>query len=244
MAEEFNPNAFRQQMAQNQPGQVPLPQTIAQQQAYPQAQFPQAQMPMQAPQGGQPGYAPPPQNYAPTPSGHGQHPDHQQGYQQPANFRQAPQQMPQSYSQGSQNQGLQNQAPHMQAQTFQGHNPLQGAPVQKAESKKGLFKRKKLKNNAPQMPGRPNIMAGAEPMAEKAEKSGLSRLIVFVSGLGIGVLGTLLSIMLFSSPSPQTASLAVNDTSVNAAEALDEGTANAALTDEMLLTEKAKDETP
>lgn len=237
MAEPFNPNEFRKQMAGGQGGQmVPEPVAPPQQHAPQMPAHPQAQQ--------QPNqYVPPPgQRYAaqaPTPN----------MAQPPQNYSPAQQQMPQSAAPQFQDQvpmahrpayvPQQSQMPaqhyaspqgqQFQAQPYQGQNyqspPVVPADVQQPPAKRGLFRRSKLKS----------AKAAVEGQAQSlGKKKGLSPLVTFVGGLAFGVLGTLMSIMLFSGGNAEQASVAVK----SQVPAIDMAEAQGPLTDEMLLLEE------
>ena len=242
MAEPFNPEAFRQHMAQGQPpnpaipSPVPAPAPVPS--PMPAVAAPQPMAPAQhghqpgqaqpyvphAPQGGQPQHQhpmqyPPQQAQQPNPAY--RHP--QQANVQPP-FQQAPPAMQQGYAPAAQQQ-------------FQARNPMQANPAQEPAAKRSLFKRKKLKAAASEMNAPQNLMQGGE------EKSGLSRLIVFASGLILGVFGTMISIMLFSGNEPQRATVANGQLSP-ASQTVIQGSSQAALTDEMLLEKARQGGTP
>ena len=121
-------------------------------------------------------------------------------------------------------------------QQFQAHNPMQSEAMQEPAAKRSLFKRKKLKAAASKMNAPQSLMQGEE-------KAGLSRLIVFASGLALGVFGTMISIMLFSGNEPQRATVANGQLSP-ASQTLIEGSSQAALTDDMLLEKARQGGTP
>lgn len=210
MTEPFNPNAFRQQMAQNQTGGMPThpsPQVPVAPQIPPSVTMPQPSQPYPMDVASPPPHqhrAMPeyPQNQAqPVPYGA----PGQQAYPQAAQYQQQPQ--ARQYQQQMQPQGLHNL------------EPMQGQSMQQAPAaKKGLFKRGKLK-------GLPEQIPDGNPL----EKTGKSPLMGFVGGLALGVLGTLLAIMMFSGEEPQRATV----TASNIAGA--EQVPHAALTDEMIL---------
>ena len=138
--------------------------------------------------------------------------------------------------------------------------------AQEPAKRRSLFKRKKRKadvtpSHAPipaPVPAlnralNPSMGPSMNPMAAvrnaipqnalpAAVKTGLPRLVVFGAGLVLGVLGTLLSIMLFSPSEPQRAIVAA-DGAVNAVSGIvSEGIEGpqSALTDEMLLKSQKK----
>jgi len=235
MAEPFDPEAFRQQMAQGQsptpaiPSPVPAPAPAQAPSPMPAVAAPQpGQVQPYVPQAPQPKYQPqqmphphnqqPPQ-YAPqqAPQPNPAYRQPQQAHPQHANFQPPFQQAPPAMQQGY--------APQQQ---FQAHNPMPAEAVQEPAVKRSLFKRKKLKEAATQM-------AAPQNLIQEGEKTGLSRLIVFASGLAVGVLGTMISIMLFSGDKPQQATVASNLPASVSSETVSDGSSQAALTDEMLL---------
>ena len=227
MAEEFDPNAFRQQMGQGQLPHAPIPAPVAPQQVaapVPVPRQPQPYVPQQSA----------PQQYAPQP---------QSAPQQPAQYH-PPQHHGQPYQQAQapvqqqfrpQMQPAYGQAPQMPAYEMQGH-PM-GHEVQEPTAKKSLFKRKKLKAAATQMTPQ---MDGAMDMMSTKNESRASRLTVFLGGLMVGALGTLLSIMLFSGNEPQRANVAVNQAEFNATIEGSTDPSQMALTDEMLMESQNK----
>ena len=251
MAEPFNPEAFRQHMAQGQPpnpaipSPVPAPAPVPS--PMPAVAAPQPMAPAQ--HGHMPGQAQPYVPQAPQPQSQHQpqqmpHPHNQQQY--------APQQAPQpnpAYRQSQQAHPQQAnfQPPFQQAppamqqgyapqQQFQTHNPMPAEAVQEPVAKRSLFKRKKLKEAATQM-------AAPQKLIQEGEKTGLSRLIVFASGLALGVFGTMISIMLFSGNEPQRATVANGQLSP-ASQTVIQGSSQVALTDEMLLEKARQGGTP
>ena len=251
MAEPFNPEAFRQHMAQGQPpnpaipSPVPAPAPVPS--PMPAVAAPQPMAPAQhghqpgqaqpylphAPQGGQlqphlqPQQRPHPQNQHPMQYTPQQAPQPNPDYRQPrqANvqppFQQAPLTMQQGY------------APQQQ---FQAHNPMQTEAAQEPAAKRSLFKRKKLKAAASEMNTPQSLVQGED-------KAGLSRLIVFASGLALGAFGTMISIILFSGNEPQRATVANGQLSP-VSQTLIEGSNQAALTDEMLFEKARQGGTP
>jgi len=251
VAEPFNPEAFRQQMAQGQtptiPAPVPAPAPAIPQPPMPpaqhshphphiqqphvhQSQVPQPQTPQpphpQVPQPGAYTAAPTPQN---PPMQHPQHGQAQQGHvPQPYQHQPFQQPSPQAGQQAyAPPPGQPFQAPHMPSQAIE-------AP----KAKRSLFKRKALKEAAagqisgPIEPMQANINQLGGMPANAAR--GLSRSVVFAAGLAMGVLGSLVAIMLFSGNEPQQANVvhSLNPDSIST-QAYD-GSSQSALTDEML----------
>ena len=86
-------------------------------------------------------------------------------------------------------------------------------------------------------------MNAPQSLMQGEEKAGLSRLIVFASGLALGAFGTMISIILFSGNEPQRATVANGQLSP-VSQTLIEGSNQAALTDEMLLEKARQGGTP
>ena len=248
MAEPFNPEAFRQQMTQGQPSNpaipspVPAPAPVPS--PMPAVAAPQPMAPAQ--HGHQPGQAQPyvphaPQGGQPQPQ-HRPHPQNQHPMQYPPQQAQQPNPAYKHPQQANVQPPFQQAPPAMQQgyapqQQFQAHNPMQVEAAQEPAAKRSLFKRKKLKAAASEMNAPQNLMQGGE------EKAGLSRLIVFASGLVLGVFGTMISIMLFSGNEPQRATVANGQLSP-ASQTVIQGSSQAALTDEMLLEKARQGGTP
>lgn len=213
MTEPFNPNAFRQQMAQNQTGGIPT---------HPSPQVPVApQIPpaVAMPQPGQPysmDVAPPPPNphraMPQFPQNQTQAAPYgapgQQGYPQVGQYQYQQQPQAGQYLQQMQPQGLHSLEPA----------PIQGQSAEDPKAKKGLFRRGKLKGLPEQIPS-----------AQALEKKAGSPLLGFVGGLALGVMGTLLAIMMFSGEEPQRATVTASG------PAGAEQTPHAALTDKIIL---------
>ena len=218
MAEPFNPEAFRQQMTQNQTCGIP---------SHPSPQVPVApQMPsavtMPLPVQAYPAELAPP----PPPNPHRAMPQYPQNQAQSAPYG-APAQ--QGYPQAGQYQQPPQAAQYQPAMQPQGLHSLQPAPVQgqsmeAPKAKKGLFKRTKLKGLPEHLPN-----AGA------FEKKMKSPLLGFAGGLVLGVLGTIGAIMMFSGEEPQRATVTASEFGPAGAEQ----TPHAALTDKMLLDSQA-----
>jgi len=248
MAELFNPNEFRQQIAaQTQGGHSGGP--GSQNPVYAPQQTVPAPVPAPVPPRQPQNPAPAPAQYHGAPQQAGQaQPYVHQAPQAPMNTPQQPYAPPPSQpahpaqmhpQQGIPQQGYQQQG---YKQHQQGFNPQQQFEMpQKAQEpakKGGLFKRKKLKtamdkmtpspNGMPNVMGQNGMLQNALPVAPKA---GLSRPIVFAGGLALGVLGTLIGILLFSPTEPQRASIVANPAAVV------DGS-QSALTDKMLLEGK------
>jgi len=234
MAEPFNPEAFRQQMAQGQNPTIPAPVP---------APAPAVPQPMPPAQHGHP------QPYMP---GQGAHPyqaapqSQQPGGYTAAPAPQAPPMQPPQYGQAQQchaPQPYQHQQPAQQAyappqgQQFQTPNAMPAQAIEAPKAKRSLFKRKKLKAAAGQMSGPAEAMqANVNQLGVMPANvaSGLSRGVVFISGLAMGVLGSLVAIMLFSGNEPQQANV-VHSLNPDSTSTQDfDGSSQSALTDEML----------
>ena len=252
MAEPFNPNAFRQQMSRQGQSHNPVSsqaQPVDPQSAgYTQPFAPQQTYPAPHPQAGQPQ------------AGHPQAGYPQQGYPQPQNF-QAPkpqngQGVPQPYT----------AQPYAAQQWPQDYSQMQPETQTKTVSSKPasklkhlirkLFKRETLKADMPAGPSDvlhnmvPQNMTPKNMVPQnmglqntistdqiRQPKRGLSRLMTFIGGVGVGVLGTVISIVLFTPTAPQQAIVAENSASAPLSDKALNGS-QAALTDDMLLKDK------
>lgn len=262
MTEEFNPNAFRKQMAQ-QAGQIPAPVAAPQQapvqnapmqnqpvqnQANPVPMQPQPYVaPVAVPAAPAP-VAPAGQNYAPQQMA--PMPQQPPAPQYPGHAQQAahPQGQPQSVQpQGGHPQQVQFQPPqqqlqqgyaqpvHPQAHHPQGHQMMPQAAEPAPKVKRSLFKRKTKPANdqaASQMPQLPNQLGAA--VSALPAKDGIARPIIFAAGLMLGVIGTMVSGKVLSGGTPPVVQ-AVSSVSQLSPETIDaEGVTKLALTDDML----------
>jgi len=233
VAEPFNPNEFRKQMGGHGSNATQVPKAPS--------QVPASQMPGQPYPQAQPGPPPQSQQFPPPRQGHPGQAPNPYILQPPQTFPPTRQSMPQAVAPQFQGQtpaahdyaSFQGQSPQgqtLQAQSYQGQNYQQASmeqgAIQKPLAKNGLFRRNKLNSDKSTLEGHAQSLHMKKPF---------SPMLAFAGGLVLGVIGTIMSIMVFSGGDAEKATQVAKATATPAIELAD---GDAPLTDEMLLDEK------